>query len=187
MSRGRRTWSLPESDLRALAAESMGNADVVVANRQALKRLTEVCKSFGELRHAVRLIRQALAVDMRIPLNRKGAVPAALGLIADSRVGRKSRAVVLMMDRVLSTPIVDEAARCSDGQCEQENAKRLPCPSRASCRQTFVFASSLEQAAQAVVNGFYYAEIDPSLTVPAVMRTWQRHWKLPAPKRATPR
>jgi hypothetical protein len=102
-------------------------------------------------RMAIRLIRRALKVDMRVPANRKGELPRALGL-----VGRAAKAttvehfaIVMMMNRLR-----DYSAE--DG--------------------SFPY-SSKRKAADAVVEGFYVAGIDRRLKPENVGKIYERYWK----------
>jgi hypothetical protein len=115
---------------------------------------------------AVRLLRRTLDIPLT-PTNRKGRLPSAMGLVAR---GDRSRAIWLAMDRVLATPVRDQGADCK-GACTQLR----PCP-EGGCRRTFVFPKDATEAAQAVVDGFFYANISADLSIEAVLKAWQRGW-----------
>ncbi len=103
--------------------------------------------------HAVRLIRRALAVNLEIPANRKGGIPRALGLTSRSRerVSIEHSAICLM------------AARVSNVWEEDPTLGGPVLPYRAH-----------QDAAQAVVDGFYYAKINSHLTVENVLEILRR-------------
>lgn len=124
------------------------------AARGAIERLVS-STSRDQHGSARALVRQALAVDMTKAPNRKGELPAALGLVSrsDSAEARRHRAIVLMMDRVLDTPIVDDSARCAN-RCERLTTHLL-CHSRKEWRRTFVFPN-FTQAAQAVLGNWKF-------------------------------
>jgi len=173
-----RPWKLPESDLAVIARESVDRSNVA---REALTALVNDRSASMKHRHAVALLERALAVDLTKPADRKGPVPAALGLVTRTD---HARAVWLAMDRTLSTSMRDDRAKCCVGTCAQTPA-RLACFAKGSdpttqaeaCRQTFVFPKNAKEAAQAVVDGFYAADLDRGLTVDAVLKIWQRGWK----------
>ena len=118
--------------------------------RAVLQRLIDDRDHHIRQRHreAIRALRRALAADMQAPANRKGDLPRALGLV--SRVSKttnvKHRAIILMMDRLLEWSTDD-----------------------------FVFPyDSKRKAAEAVVSGFFEAEIDTRLTAENVEQIWDR-------------
>jgi hypothetical protein len=170
-----RDWKLSERKLAMIAKVSVKRANPARFALDALVRDRSVAIEFPQHRQALTLVRRALAVPLT-PVNRKGAMPTALGLV--SRADR-GRAIMLALERVFGCPVRDRAAACPAGECARtklgRSRRRWECPAN-GCRQTFIFPKDFEEAAQAVVEGFYESGLDRTLSVSAVQKLWQR-WR----------
>ncbi len=120
--------------------------------RAGLRALVDDRRISFDHRDALRAIERALDVDMTKPANRKGELPQALGLVSreSKETAIKHRAIVLMMGRLLEYSEVGASGEAT--LCYELN----------------------RDAIDAVVNGFYGAGIDTTLTVENVEKIWNR-------------
>jgi hypothetical protein len=112
------------------------------------------CRRIGLThRDAIRALKRALAVDMQVPANRKGAILRALGLVGRVSKTRsvQHRAIALMMERLL------------------ELSEGITVP-------TFPYDSK-RKAADAVAAGFFEAGINRRLTPENVEKIHARYWR----------
>lgn len=123
------------------------------ACRKALQRLTGDPDVGTAHPGAVRLLQAALAVDMALLSNRKGALPQALGLVErrSKTVSAKQLAIAWMFENIQ--------------EFEEET------------RGAFIRPyASKGKAAEAVVEGFYEAGLDKRLTTDSIDQLFSRHF-----------
>ena len=140
MARRAVRWSLSEDRLAEITREARRVAAGFTSHAQSsLQRLIHYAERAGD-RQAADLLRRVLAVDMAKPANRKGALPAALGLATGAQQ-KQTVAMVWMMDRLLTEePFNNPAARCQNGQSalatrgrdrdRTEQGKHVPIPEK---------------------------------------------------------
>jgi hypothetical protein len=159
LSERRGRMPLSQEDLAERARISMamvtgtwGAKDFEEDARDALQRLTEDKEVAARHPRAIEMLRRALAVNMNEPANRKGDLPRALGFInrRSKATRRKHQAIIRMIDYL-------------QDYCDPNAKDGAGMP-----------YLTVSQAAQAVVQGFYEAGIDTTLTADNVEQIYSR-------------
>ena len=138
-----------------------GTAEFEDDARKALRRFVADAEGRGDYSLVVRAINAAPSVDMEKPANRKGAVPAAMGLVERRSKATTIRnlAIRFMMDRLQDHSEVD-----GDGNAFERHSDIYP------------YLSPFK-AAKAVVVAFDEARLDSNLDESYIIKIAQNPFR----------